>query len=284
MSTLEQISEKGIQVPEGTPEEVLVEVLSFIQSGSKQNEINEMFFPSQKSPDAPKGKGKQPKPERVFGEDEVKDMIAKATQEAVAAALSGAGRNITVVESTEDKRPQKVSKTAVPKEFWNPKTFRVYVSGNNFHVNEFQVKGRKVDIPMCKILPFVNDQGRGTRRFGDSHNLVYRAYFDTNDQRLIDLFMSDDRMGSQFWTEANGASLNEQEKLSSIAQKYMASLSTAPYEQVRGMMVDMGRAPGNSLEEMRTIVATQLAKNELADMKAKGLYVDPEAAKEKLMR
>jgi hypothetical protein len=192
---------------------------------------------------------------------------------------------VKAISEGKDTRPDRYTDASCPEEFRAKKSVRIMASGNGFILTDFQIKGSMVPVPVCKVITFREDKGRGTQRFGDAKDLVYRSYYDTVDQRLIDLFMKDDRMGGFFWIPENGVNMTEAEHLASITARIQHAMDTMNYEEVRAQYVGLGRPLGPSLQEMRTIVSHHLAKAELEDMKRRGLVVaNPEQMKEQLMK
>lgn len=210
-------------------------------------------------------------------EERVSEMIQRAME-----ALPKQQQPFEVRLATESKVPMISSSSDVPPEHFMEEAFRVRVSGHNFVLSHFQIKGRIVNIPSSKVLPFKNEP-RGNR-FGNAADVELSAKLETHDRRIKELFLADDRMHSMFYTLEGGTStLSEKQAYGQLVGRYMNANRGAGQAQIKQMAKDRKLPMSGTLEELRVLVAGYDADREIEAMRKRGFWANAERAKEQLM-
>jgi hypothetical protein len=276
-----QVEEKGFKVPAGaTTEKDIKECLELIELGSNQEELDKKF-------PAPRSNKKEAPQAKMVSADDAQRMADDAARKAVEAMKENMQANpITVKmdDPTKDTRPDMYDNSNIPSDKYVKDTLRVYHRGNDFLMTDFQIGGQYVRVPCAKRLNFRNDNGRGTRRFGDAVNTAYRCYFDTNHKDLQELFMKDDRMGGEFWLSNKDRDMDRDTFFASLVTKYNGSYAGYGESQVNELLTLRGLPMGGSLSQKRNALAVWDAKNEMKESQGKGLWKDAESERASLLQ
>lgn len=262
------------------------------EPGMKQKDVDDMF-PVPNNVQSTPAAAPDPSPAPMFTQAQVEEMLRnglaqqsaemdRKIQEALAQDRATRGQQtatpLTVhVDSSKPDKPVNWDSRQATSEDYMREPFRVFHSGHRHSFDRFLIDGRLVEPPFSRIVVFDTYQGPETQGFGAAQNLVHLCMHETHSKTVRDMFMSDARMGGEFWTTTDRV-IDEELELSMLVTSIAKMIEVYPHPQIKQMAEERGLQVGQ-IDHMRAKIALHDGRETLKQRKA--MRADQEAQKQR---
>lgn len=219
LELIEEIKALNITPPEGLSKDDLEECLTMAKEGIGQKQINKAFKSRAKAGDNQAQQSQDDDDEKPAPKSYTKEELEAFAEQAAARAVREALKSIQsetpapvaqmpaavterIIEREKDatKKPVKWDSRKAPGDDFMPVPFTVLHLNFKHNFDEFFIDGRRMEPPYSIFIDFDPYHGPETNRFGAAHNVVQMCVYRTHSRKEKEMFLADERWGTEFWS------------------------------------------------------------------------------------